>query len=874
MSVKQEKLSPMMEHYLMMKEKYKDSILFYRLGDFYEMFYEDAIEVSKALDLILTEKACGLEKKAPMCGVPYHSAQTYISKLIALGYKVAICEQMSEPTPGMKGVLERDVLRVVTPGTVTDDQMLEDKKNNYLLSIYKSGDKIGASYVDITTGEFKVVPFIRDPQAEISDLLVRIMPSEVLGNEEAKGFYNALPLHRLGGLPKFTQYYEWAYSKGRAEENLAKQFGANFENVFELSKKNELIISAGAIIEYLNETQKRVLGNINKISIVKNNRYLVIDMNTRRNLELVDTIRERKKYGSLLWLLDKTKTSLGGRMLRKYFDEPLQDSKEINARLDAVEELVKKIIVRDRLSEVLSNVRDIERLSGKIAYGNVNPKDLLALKESLFAVPEIKDVLGSATTSKLTDCRDKMFDFSEVSDLLERAISPDAPALMKEGGYIRKGFNKDLDEYRAAKIDGISWIKELEAKEREITGIKNLRIDSNKVFGYFIEVNRSQIESVPLRYERKQTLANNERYITEELKDLEDKILGSEEKAIKLESVLFGEIKQYLLGFVQSFQEVAGAIAELDALLSLAVCAVKYNYCKPVINSSVKHIKIEDGRHPVVEEFSNRGSFIANDTFLNDSTDRTMVITGPNMAGKSTYMRQVAIITFLAHIGSFVPAKHAEIAITDRIFTRVGASDDLVFGQSTFMVEMSEVATILANATSKSLIVLDEIGRGTSTFDGLSIAWAVVEYVSQRFKAKTLFATHYHELTELEGVLDGVKNYKISVKELDDSVVFLRKIVRGGANKSFGIEVARLAGVPKEVLDRAKEISRNLEAVNTELDLNIFKEDKPKAENNSKVALEILQVLRDLDINRLSPMHAHDILNDLIKKSNSDKEER
>ena len=860
------KLSPMMRAYLQTKENYKDTILFYRLGDFYEMFYEDAIEVSRLLDLTLTEKACGLPEKAPMCGVPYHAADTYIAKLLEAGQKVAICEQVGDPE-SKSGVMVREVVRVVTPGTITEGDLLEDKRNNYLLSVYKAGDQIGAGYCDITTGEFQVVPFVREPEAELSDLLVRVQPSEVIGNSEAKAFYESLPILRSGSMPKFTTYYDWAYTKNRANENLMKQFGENYANVYELNNRPELVIAAGALIEYLNETQKRNLGNINKIIVMRNNRYLTIDMNTRRNLELVDTIRDRKRYGSLLWLFDKTKTSMGGRKLRKYFDEPLQDSKEINARLDAVDEFVKKIIMRDSLAETLVKVGDIERLSGRIAYGNVNPKDLLALKESLFAVPKLKEALSGVSSKKLIECREGLLDFGEISKFLDSAISPEASALMKEGGYIRQGFNSELDELRSAKNDGKKWIEKLEAKERELTGIKNLRIISNRVFGYFIEVNRSQADNVPLRYERRQTVANNERYVTEELREIEGKIFGSEEKALKLESMLFIEIKQYLQGFVKSFQEVAGAIAELDALLSLANCAVKYNYTKPVINNNIKHIKIVDGRHPVVERFAGQDAFIANDTYLNETTDRTMVITGPNMAGKSTYMRQVAIITFLAHIGSFVPARSAEISITDRIFTRVGASDDLIFGQSTFMVEMSEVATILANATQRSLIVLDEIGRGTSTFDGLSIAWAVVEYVSQKFRAKTLFATHYHELTELEGVLEGVKNYKISVKEIDERVVFLRKIVRGGANKSFGIEVARLAGVPTEVLDRAKEISENLEEVNSELDLNIFKERKPKAENNSKLGNEILAVLRDIDMNRVSPMSAFDTLGDLVAKA-------
>ncbi len=865
MKPKIKELSPMMKRYVLMKEKYKDSILFYRLGDFYEMFFEDAVEVSKALDLALTSKSCGLDEKAPMCGVPYHAAETYIGKLISLGYKVAICEQVGEQVG--KELMVREIDRIITPGTITDENMLEKNKNNYLLSIYKSSEKIGVSYVDITTGEFCAVPIGKSPESEISDLLVRICPSEVIGNEAAGEFYNALPLRNLGTLPKFSKYFEWAYSLNRANENLETQLGGNYIQKFELEKYNELVISSGAIIEYLNETQKRSLQNINSLKVVKNAKFLVIDANTRRNLELVETTRERRRQGSLLFLMDKTKTNMGGRKLRKYFDEPLQDVKEINARLDGVDELVKKIILRDKISDVLSQVRDIERLSGKIAYGNVNPKELIALKISLGVIPQLREALKDVASEKLVCCREKMYDFSQIVDLLERAIQPNPPAVLKEGGYIKKGFNDELDNYRDAKKNAAEWLEKLEAKERELTGIKNLKIGMNKVFGYYIEVNRSQIENVPIRYERKQTISNNERYITEDLKELEETIFGSEEKAIKLEGVLYNQIKQYLLGFVKSFQEVADGISELDAILSFAVCAVKYNFCKPKINNSIKEIKIEEGRHPVVEAYQSKGTFIANDTFLNSTTDRTMIITGPNMAGKSTYMRQVAIITFLAHIGSFVPAKSADIALTDRIFTRVGASDDLAFGQSTFMVEMSEVATILANATNRSLIVLDEIGRGTSTFDGLSIAWAVVEYISNHYKAKTLFATHYHELTELEGVLEGVKNYKIAVKELEDSVIFLRKIIRGGANKSFGIEVARLAGVPQIVLDRAKEISKNLEAVNTSLDLNIFKEKRQKAEVNSKLAVELLTQIKDLNMNNISPMHAFDLLNDLVTKA-------
>lgn len=868
-----EKLSPAMAQYLQIKEKYKDCILFYRMGDFYEMFYEDALTVSSELDLVLTGKSCGTQERAPMCGVPYHSAETYISKLLANGHKVAICEQLTTPQKGVK-MLERDVVQVITPGTIVDESMLEAQRNNYLLSVYKNGNVIGASYVDISTGVFEVVEIKENLESELSNLLARIMPSEVIGNSEAEKIYNNLPQVRIGNITKLTPYYEWAYSKGRANDNLVKQFGENYENVYDLKGKNAIICSAGALFEYINETQKRTLQNINKISLVKNKSFMTIDLNTRRNLEISENNRDRKKYGTILWVLDKTKTPMGARLMRKMVDEPLQDPKAINMRLNAVSQLVKKLIVRDRISELLKKVKDIERHGGRIAYGNIMPNELVTLKVSLQQIPLIKQELSQIDDPYLNGCRESLHDVNNVVELIDKSITDDNEIInMKEGNFIKVGFNKELDEYRNAKTLGKVWIEELQKKESEETGIKNLKIARNKVFGYYIEVNRTQIDKVPLRYVRKQTIANNERYITEDLKEIEEKIVGSEEKAKQLESDIYSEIKNILSRYVQTFQDISRAVAKIDVILSLAEVAVKNNFVKPTINSNIKELKIIDGRHPVVEQFMNKGEFVVNDTFLDDGDNKIMIITGPNMAGKSTYMRQVAIITLLAHIGSFVPAKEAQIPITDRIFTRVGASDDLAFGQSTFMVEMSEVANILANATDKSLIVLDEIGRGTSTFDGLAIAWSVVEYLSKNFKSKTLFATHYHELTELEGVIPGVKNYKISVKELDDDVVFLRKIVRGGASRSFGIEVAKLAGVPKLVLDRAKEISKNLEKVNKKLDLDIFKENKERAEDNTKTALTILSILKDIDINRVSPMHAFDLLNDLVTRAKEDSHE-
>ncbi len=860
--------SLMMRHYLQTKEKYKDCILFYRLGDFYELFYDDAIEISNVLDLTLTGKSCGLDERAPMCGVPYHAAENYIAKLVSLGYKVAICEQLTQPKPGVK-VVERDVVRVVTAGTVVDDSMLEERKNNFIMTMFLKDDKLSVVYCDITTGELNLCHFDGGLESNFSDLLNRIMPSQVIGNAKAKEFYNSLPILRFGVYPKFEEYVDYAFGSDKAKENILRQFGENALNVFELNTNKQDVPAIGGLLEYLQETQKRSLKNINKIMKVKNNQFMVIDMNTRRNLELVESIRERKKYGSLLWLLDMTKTSMGARRFRAIFDQPLQNSTEINDRLDSVEELCKSLILRDRLAECLSEIKDIERISGKIAYGNVLPNDLNALQNSLKQLPLIKEILANVKTKKLVSCRDELLDFGEIVSLLERAIKEKPPALTKEGGYINEGFNEELDALRNAKKTAKAECDRLEQLEREQTGIKNLKIHFNNVFGFFIEVSKGQTELVPLRYVRKQTLANAERYTTEDLKQIEDKILNADENAIKLEEKLYKMLLDYLSNYLSKFADTAKLIADIDALLSLSLCAVKYNFCKPVINKNVKSINIDEGRHPIVERFVKDGSFITNDTLLDCDDNKMMIITGPNMAGKSTYMRQVAIITFLAHIGSFVPAKSAEIAITDRIFTRVGASDDLAFGQSTFMVEMSEVANILANATDKSLVVLDEIGRGTSTFDGLSIAWAVVEYISKNLNCKTLFATHYHELSELEGVIKGVKNYKITVKEINDTIVFLRKIVRGHANRSFGVEVAQLAGVPQKVVDRAKEISLNLEKVNTKLDMNIFGEDEErrKQDKNNKLGQKLLSILRDMDINRMSPIESFEVLNDLISQA-------
>ncbi len=863
---KEKQLSDMMKHYLQMKEQYKDCVLFYRLGDFYELFYEDAVEISKVLDLTLTGKSCGLDERAPMCGVPYHAAEGYIAKLVNLGYKVAVCEQLTEPKKGVK-IVERDVVRVVTAGTVVDDSMLEERKNNYIMCMFlnSNANHLSVVYCDITTGQTSLCSYDENLETNFSDLLTRIMPSEIIGNAKAKEFYSSLAVLKLGVYPKFQEYFEYAFSS-KAKSNLNNQFGENAKNVFELS--NDDISAIGGLLEYLSDTQKRTLKNISKIQKVKNNEFMSIDMNTRRNLELVETIRERKKYGSLLWLMDKTKTSMGARHFRAMFDQPLQNTGVINQRLDGVEELTKSLILRDRLSECLSNITDIERITGKIAYGNVSPKDLVSLRKSLAEIPNIKSLLANVKSKILTNDRENLVDFGEIVTLLNNAINDDPPVLLRDGKYIKEGFNEELDLLRDAKKLAEIECQKLEELEKQATGIKTLKIKSNNVFGYYIEVPKGQTEFVPLRYIRKQTIANGERYTTEDLQKIEDKIFNSSDNAIKLEEKLFKMLLEYLSNFLSAFLDCAKIIAEIDALLSLAQCAVKYNFCKPNISRNLKKIEIVGGRHPIVEHFAKDGAFITNDTLLDCEENKMMIITGPNMAGKSTYMRQVALITFLAHIGSFVPAKSANIALTDRIFTRVGASDDLAFGQSTFMVEMSEVANILANATEKSLVVLDEIGRGTSTFDGLSIAWAVVEYMCKNLSCKTLFATHYHELSELEGVLEGVKNYKITVKEVGDSIVFLHKIIRGAANRSFGVEVAELAGVPAKVIERAKEISVNLEKVNQKLDMNLFGEDEEKAkqEKINKIGQKIVSILKDIDINRMSPLESFGVLSDLIEK--------
>lgn len=858
------KLSPMMTFYLQQKEIYKDSILLFRLGDFYEMFFDDAKKASRILDLTLTGRDCGLEERAPMCGVPFHAVDGYIAKLINAGEKVAICEQLSDPKES-KGMVERGVVRVITPGTVIEDNILDEKKNNYLCSISAQGDKVGLCWVDISTGEFNAIELDNNKNI-IEDMLVTIMPTEIITDSVTQLIVAPIQSVKLGKLPRPYAYIDSAFNYQNAYKKLTDSFHMQSLQIFECEGNKTIVCPAGALMEYLTDTQKRSLSHIDGLKIIKNNNFMFLDWATRRNLELTQNNRDSKKYGSLLWVLDKTKTNMGARTLHNWIEQPLINSKKINLRLDAVEELLDNNPMRSLAIEELSTMRDIERLAGKIAYGSVNPRDMLALGQTLATLPRFKEILSGAKSSMLQKLYKDIEPLEDIADLLNNAIDPECTILTREGNFIKEGFNSDLDNLKNAKKNSMQWIADIEAREKEETGIKTLKIGYNKVFGYYIEVANSMKDKVPFRYVRKQTLTNAERYITDELKSLEDSVLNAAEKALELELKIFEEIKKCLLEVVPSLKITARAIACSDALISLAEVAREYNYTKPTVSDDIAEISITKGRHPVVEKIIGRNQYVANDTYIDCKDNRTMIITGPNMSGKSTYMRSVAIITLLAHIGSFVPAESAQISITDRIFTRIGASDDLAFGQSTFMVEMIEVATIIKNATNKSLLIIDEIGRGTSTLDGLSIAWAVVEHISKNLRAKTMFSTHYHELNELEGVLEGVKNYRILVTEFEDEIIFTHTIARGGANKSFGIEVARLAGIPKSVTDRAKDISEKLEETEIVKDTNslvLDTTDKLNKQNtqqltffSNSVSDEVVDKIRAIDVNNMTPMQA------------------
>ena len=860
--------SPMMQHYLETKKQYKDCVLFYRLGDFYEMFFEDAEIVSRELELTLTGKDCGQEKRAPMSGIPYHAADSYIAKLIEKGYKVAICEQVEDPKQA-KGIVKREVIRVVTPGTVIESNLLEEKKNNYIMAIYKSGLYFGISVCDISTGEFLATQIVEHNNfARLLDEISRYSPAEIIVSD--------MMFNSKTEIEKIKERFETYISKESEEsfdgeyELLSGMYNIiddKNEKIKNLSDKKLAIYAINALLKYLEDTQKTSLDHINTIKIYNTTRYMALDINARRNLEITEKMRDKSKKGTLLWVLDKTSTSMGGRLLRRWLNDPLIDRKEINDRLDAVEELKDSIILRGDVVEALKKVYDIERLAGKISYGNANGRDMISLKNSVKQLPEIKKVLSTTGAGLLKEIYENIDTLNDIYEIIEKSIVDEPPIGVKDGGIIKIGYDPEIDKLKLATTEGKKWILELEAKEREQTGIKGLKVGFNKVFGYFIEVTKSNLSMVPDRYVRKQTLTNCERYITEELKNLENQILGAEERVVTLEYNAFCEIRSSIEKQIQRIQKTATLVSTLDVLVSFAIVAEDMNYVKPEVDNGGV-IDIKEGRHPVIEKMISNSNFVPNDTYLDEEGNRLAIITGPNMAGKSTYMRQVALITLMAQVGSFVPASYAKIGVVDKIFTRVGASDDLSMGQSTFMVEMMEVATILKEATKNSLVILDEIGRGTSTYDGLSIAWAVAEFIADKEKcgAKTLFATHYHELTELENKVEGVKNYSIAVKEKGEDIIFLRKIVDGGTDESYGVHVARLAGVPQVVTKKANEILQSLERRNV-LNNKII-EQTPKKESadqinmyNYKIA-EVAHEIDRIDFNQLTPI---DALNTLVK---------
>jgi DNA mismatch repair protein MutS len=801
-------LTPMMQQYMQIKEQYKDCILFYRLGDFYEMFFEDAEICSKELEIALTGKSCGQEERAPMCGVPYHAIDSYLSKLVSRGFRVAICEQVEDPKAA-KGIVKREVIRIVTPGTNLNTQVLDESKNNYLMAVVHTTNAYGISIVDITTGDYYVTEV--DQERKLTDEIYKWSPSEIICNDSF--FVSGIDIEALKSYHNvvLSPLEPWYFDDELCIRALKEHF--NIATLDGLGLKDYSIgaIAAGCIMQFLRETQKNSLSHITKITPYTYEKYMLLDSSTVRNLELTETMREKQKRGSLLWVLDKTKTAMGARLLRSFMEQPLIDSQMINQRLEAVSQLKSNMITREEIREYLNPIYDLERLMSKISYKSANPRDLIAFSSSLSMLPHIKFLMKDLDSELLKEIYEELDTLEDIYHLIDISINEEPPLNVKEGGIIKEGFHEEVDRLRKAKTEGKDWLMDLETKEREATGIKNLKIKFNRVFGYYLEVTNSYQSMVPDTWIRKQTLANAERYTTPELKELEDVILGAEDKLFSLEYNLFCDVRDQIALEVKRIQQTAKAIAKIDVFASLALVAEQNNYVKPAINTTGS-INIRNGRHPVVERMISHDMFVSNDTLLDNKDNRISIITGPNMAGKSTYMRQTALIVLMAQIGSFVPADSAQIGIVDRIFTRVGASDDLASGQSTFMVEMTEVANILRNATKNSLLILDEIGRGTSTFDGLSIAWAVVEHISNTLLlgAKTLFATHYHELTELEGKLEGVNNYCIAVKEQGEDIVFLRKIVKGGADKSYGIQVAKLAGVPNNVLKRASEIVAEL----------------------------------------------------------------
>lgn len=873
-------LTPMMQQYLKTKEEYPDCILFYRLGDFYEMFFEDALTVTNELEITLTGKSCGLEERAPMCGVPYHSVEGYLNKLVSRGYKVAICEQVEDPKQA-KGLVKREVTRIVTPGTnlaVTGDE----KSNSYLMSIAYFDGKSGVSVADVTTGDYYVTEI--DTNKKLLDEIMKYSPREIICNDAF--MVSGIDVQDLKGRLDISIYTlePYFFDEDNCEKSLLGHFRTSSIGGLGISDFPIGIIGAGALLQYLYETQKTSLSHFTHLIPYINSAYMLIDSSTRRNLELCETLREKQKRGSLLWVLDKTKTAMGGRLLRSWVEQPLVKKEEIEKRYNAIEELCSLPISRDEIREYLQPVYDLERLLAKVSYGSANPRDLIAFRNSLEMIPAIKVIGNDFQSTYLVELVENLDGLQDITELIQESIQEEPPITVKEGGIIRNGFHEQVDHLREAKLQGKNWLAKLEEEDRERTGIKNLKVKYNKVFGYYFEVTNSFKELVPEDYIRKQTLTNAERYTTPKLKEMEDMILNAEDKLYALEYELFCEIKNHILGEMERIQRTAKALAILDTLTSLSYVAEENRYVRPKLNEK-GIIDIKEGRHPVVEKMIRNEMFITNDTYLDNQKHCVSIITGPNMAGKSTYMRQSALIVLMAQIGSFVPAKSANIGIVDRIFTRVGASDDLASGQSTFMVEMNEVANILRNATGNSLLILDEIGRGTSTFDGLSIAWAVIEHISNTklLGAKTLFATHYHELTELEGKINNVNNYCIAVKEQGDDIVFLRKIVKGGADKSYGIQVAKLAGVPEIVIQRAKEIVEQLtdndiiEKVQS-ISVHAVTPTKKKVKHMDEVDLsqislfdtvtdeDVLKELREIEISTLTPLDALNILYQLQNK--------
>ena len=852
--------SPMMQHYLKTKEEYKDCILFYRLGDFYEMFFDDALVVSKELELTLTGKDCGQAERAPMCGIPFHAAETYLNRLVANGHKVAICEQVEDPKQA-KGIVKREVIRIVTPGTNLNTQALDETKNNYLMSIVYLGEKIGVSIADFSTGDYFVTEL--SSGSELIDEINKFVPSEIITNEyfSMSGIDLTAVNDKLG--ITMSTLDSWYFDEDTCIKKLLTHFKVGVLDGLGLKDYTAGTIAAGALLLYLYEMQKGSVDHITSIVPYTTGKYMLIDSSSRRNLELVETMREKQKKGSLLWVLDKTKTAMGARALRSMIEQPLINKENILKRQAGIEECNNRAIDREEIREYLNPVYDLERIMTKISCKSANPRDLIAFRNSLEMLPHIKKLIGTMESDLFAECFANLDDLADIYSLISSAIVEEPPITIREAGIIKEGFSKEADELRRAKTEGKEWLAQLEAREKEATGIKNLKVKYNKVFGYYLEVTNSFKDLVPADWVRKQTLTNAERYTTDELKKLEDVILGAEDKLCSLEYDLFNEVRDSIAAEVRRIKSTARAIAEIDVYTALSVVAQQYNYVKPAINEK-GIIDIKNGRHPVVEKMIRNDMFVANNTYLDNAKNRISIITGPNMAGKSTYMRQTALIVLMAQIGSFVPAQEANIGIVDRIFTRVGASDDLASGQSTFMVEMTEVANILRNATPKSLLILDEIGRGTSTFDGLSIAWAVVEYIANTkvLGAKTLFATHYHELTELEGTLDGVNNYCIAVKENGDDIVFLRKIIKGGADKSYGIQVAKLAGVPDTVIERAKELVADL----SDADISLKARDIAQYSKKQEKLVDSYKKVDDLEVKQMSlfdTVNNDDIIEDI-----------